>query len=179
MTVFGNERIQLNHPPQAPAEKIDGPLYSLLETTGLKKAAEKASVSMLRGIVQFSRRNNRVALAHLHESLRYSDCVIHKTHVLGFVLQLLVIESRPQYAIGLGEYWRKKATELNSNKKPCPVRAGLALAYIEVKRFQDAIDILENLKPDSFVEGVLKFARDKLPPPLPTLPPPLPTLPVE
>ena len=94
MTVFGNEsRIQVNHPPEAPAEKINGPLYSLLETTGLKKAAEKASVLMLRGIVQFSRRNNRVALAHLHESLRYSDCVIHKTHVLGFVLQLLVIES--------------------------------------------------------------------------------------
>lgn len=176
MTVFGNgSRIQVNHPPQAPPEIIDGPLYSLLETTGLKKA-EKASVLMLRGVVQFSRRNTRVALAHLRESLRYSDCEIHKTHVLGFILQLLVIESRPEEAIKVGEYWRKKATELNSNKKPCPVRAGLALAYIEVQRFQDAIDILGNLKPDSFVEGILVFARNKLPPPLPTLPPPLPTL---
>ncbi len=179
MTVFGDgSRIQVNHPPQAPAEKIDGPLYSLLETTGLKKA-EKASVLMLRGIVQFSRRNNRVALGLLRESLRYSDSEIHNFYVVGFILQLLIIKSQPQEAIVLGVKWRKRATKLNSNKNSCPVRAGLALAYIEVHRFQDAIDILENLKPDSFVEGILEFARSKLPPPLPTLPPPLPTLPVE
>jgi len=170
VTVFGDgSRIQVNHPPQAPAEKIDGPLYSLVESSGLT-VADKACFLALRGIVQFSRRNNTIALSLLRESLRFSHCVIHKNHVLGFVIQLLVIESRPQEAISIGEKWRKRATELNSNKNPCPVRAGLAIAYVEVKRFQDAIDILENLKPDSFVEGVLQFARNKLPPPLPTLP---------
>lgn len=170
MTVFGDgSGIQVNHPPQAPAEKIDGPLYSLIETTGLT-VAEKARVLMLRGIVQFSRRNNRVAHFLLWESVRYSDCEVHKFHVLGFIIQLMMIESQPQGAIVIGERWRKRATELNSNKNPCQIRAGLALAYIEVQRFQDAIDILENLKPDSFVEGVLQFARNKLPPPLPTLP---------
>lgn len=170
MTVFGDgSRIQVNHPPQAPAEKIDGPLYSLVEAPGLT-VADKACVFMLRGIVQFSRRNNKAALSLLRESLRFSHCRMHKTHVIGVMIQLLLIESRVKHAIAIGEFCRKTATELNSNKKSCPVRAGLAIAYIEVKRFQDAIDILENLKPDRFTEGVIRIAREKLPPPLPTLP---------